>query len=232
MKSGKQTRSGFHGRAHTHDFLTNMKISKYIHSCLLIEDQGKTILVDPGKYTYREHALNLKEIDKLDFLLITHKHGDHMSIPFIKEIIHTFPTVTLISNKNVKETLREENIAVATEGNAYIKLETLKHESSFDKGTPENTIFTLFERFIHPGDNIEYKNLAEIMALPVDCGMWGKVTVAVERLANLQPKYILPIHDYRLKDDIRKDVYKRIGTYFKDFNSIFLPIESGETISL
>ncbi len=209
-----------------------MKISKYIHSCLLIEDQGKTILVDPGKYTDREHALNLKEIDKLDFLLITHKHGDHMYVPFIKEIIHTFPTVTVISNQSVQDLLRQENISVTTEGNAYIKLDTLKHESSFDKGTPENTIFTLFERLIHPGDNISYQNAAEIMALPVDCGMWGKVTIAVKRLADLRPKYILPIHDYRLKDDIRKDVYKRMETYFKDFHSIFLTIESGETISL
>jgi len=68
-----------------------MKISKHIHSCLLVEDEGKTILIDPGKYSYDEKALNVVSLEKLDMIAITHQHSDHMYIPLIKEIVAMFP---------------------------------------------------------------------------------------------------------------------------------------------
>ncbi|MDO8655088.1 MAG: MBL fold metallo-hydrolase, partial [bacterium] len=51
-----------------------MKITKYVHSCLLVEEQGKTALIDPGNYTFQSKALDLRYIEKLDFVLITHEH--------------------------------------------------------------------------------------------------------------------------------------------------------------
>lgn len=66
---------------------TNMKISKHVHSCLLIEENNTTILIDPCNYTYEEKALDINSLGKLDYLLIAHEHQDHLHIPFIKEIM-------------------------------------------------------------------------------------------------------------------------------------------------
>ena len=63
-----------------------MKITKFLHSCLLVENQGTTILTDPGFYTYRENILPLDKITRIDYIAITHEHEDHLYIPFLKRI--------------------------------------------------------------------------------------------------------------------------------------------------
>jgi L-ascorbate metabolism protein UlaG (beta-lactamase superfamily) len=52
-----------------------MKITKYPQSCFMIETMGKTILVDPGNLAYRDDFAG--EWYRADYILITHKHGDH-----------------------------------------------------------------------------------------------------------------------------------------------------------
>ncbi|MBI2137088.1 hypothetical protein HYU12_01065 [Candidatus Woesearchaeota archaeon] len=44
-----------------------MIISKRTHSCLIIEEKGKTILIDPGSYTAQENALKADDLKKLDY---------------------------------------------------------------------------------------------------------------------------------------------------------------------
>ena len=54
----------------------------------------------------------------------------------------------------------------------------------------------------------------------------------MEKLVEVKPKFILPIHDFRIKDEIRGDVYKRIQEYFKSFDITFLPMLPGDIISI
>jgi L-ascorbate metabolism protein UlaG (beta-lactamase superfamily) len=79
-----------------------MKITKFIHSCLIVEIENKNILLDPGSYTAEENALNIEEIDTLDYLLITHEHQDHMHLPFVKQIVKKFPEIKVMSNQSLK----------------------------------------------------------------------------------------------------------------------------------
>ena len=85
-----------------------MKISKHIHSCLLIKEQGKTILLDPGNYSYESKALDINSLKQLDFIGITHEHADHMYIPWIKEIVVKFPNVKIITNDSCVKLLAKE----------------------------------------------------------------------------------------------------------------------------
>lgn len=205
-----------------------MRIYKHIQSCLIVENKGKTMLFDPGKYGFAISPLDIKSLHTLDYILITHQHSDHMHPLFIKLLLAEFPHAKIVSNHLVKEKLKPEGFSVELQGNEDIKLTTLLHESSFNKESVANTIFTVFNSFIHSGDNIEYLEGAEIMTLPIDCGMWGNVSKAVERLAELKPKYIVPVHDYRLKDEIRDEVYVRMTDYFESQGITFFSLKPGE----
>ena len=46
-----------------------MKITKFIHSCLIVEIDDKKIIIDPGNYTYEEGVFKLDEFDRLDYLI-------------------------------------------------------------------------------------------------------------------------------------------------------------------
>jgi L-ascorbate metabolism protein UlaG (beta-lactamase superfamily) len=210
-----------------------MKITKYLHSCLLVENQKKTILFDPGNFTYEQKVLTFSSIPKLDYLLITHSHPDHCDIRFVKEIVERFPYVEIISNQEVANILLGEGITVTvkTEGNNMISLKHTLHHKNFDGGIPQNTIFTLWNSFLHPGDTYEFSQNMEIIALPVQAA-WGSTREAFEHIITAAPKYVVPIHDWHWRDEVRENFYKRLTIALKKHSIEFVSLETGDSVEL
>ena len=48
-----------------------MRITKFGHSCIRLEHDGKVVVVDPGMFTDPE------AVDGADAVVITHEHPDH-----------------------------------------------------------------------------------------------------------------------------------------------------------
>lgn len=198
-----------------------MKISKFVHSCLLVEDQGKTVLIDPGSYSVEEKALNIQTLPPLDYLLITDEHFDHMHIPTVKELAQKFPDMKIISTKSVKEILGKEGIDVSIENDENIQITQSKHEQVFGMTQmAENVCFTVFNKLTHPGDSFSFTQTSEILALPLQAP-WGHLTQAVELATQLKPKIIIPIHDWHWKDEAREGFYSRLKQYFSGLNIQF-----------
>ncbi|MFI5270738.1 MAG: MBL fold metallo-hydrolase, partial [Candidatus Saccharimonadales bacterium] len=82
-----------------------MKITKYVHSCLLVESGDRIALFDPGVMS--SDALNIDSISKLDDIFITHIHADHLDINFVKRLVNKFPDVRITSTSQVVEHLKE-----------------------------------------------------------------------------------------------------------------------------
>lgn len=203
-----------------------MKISKHIHSCILLKNLEKTILIDPGNYTYENNGLDVSALSRLDFLLITHEHPDHVYFPLLKQLIKKFPDIHIISNTAVAKLLREQGISVDTLGNDFIKIAPIKHEKIFDFIPPSNSLFTLWNAFTDPGDSLSFTQTADILALPLQAP-WGSTVWAVEVAEKVKPKIILPIHDWHWRDDIRIGIYNRLEEYFKKRGITFLKPETG-----
>ena len=208
-----------------------MKISKHIHSCLLVEDAGKVILVDPGNYTAAEHALDIHSLTQLDEIAITHEHQDHLDIPTIKELIIKFPRVKIYSNVAVKDILSNEKIEVLTTNNENVQMTPVPHEKIW-LGTPvENIMITIFGRLTTPGDSHSFITTTDILALPITAP-WGSTTDAVELAIKLKPKVIIPIHDWQWKDEVRKGMYQRLVDYFAQHKIDFKAVETGEVVEV
>lgn len=208
-----------------------MKITKFVHSCLLVEEKDTVILIDPGNYTFEEKALDISKIAKLDYLLVTHEHQDHMHIPFIKQIVQKFPTVNIISANSVANILKKGNISVQTTRNEFISIEQVPHEKLMDSEPPENVLFKIFNKLTHPGDSLHFKLSTPILALPIQAP-WGSMIDAISLAVSLKPEIVIPIHDWHWKDQARKNFYKRIGEHFKKLGIEFKGVETGEIIEL
>lgn len=209
-----------------------MKISKHLHSCLLIDEQGKTILVDPGNYSYDAKALDINRLQNLDAIVITHEHMDHMYIPWIKEILEKFPNTPIYTTGSAKALLEKEGIQnVNTEGNEYITLESVPHEKIWVGAPAQNVLATLFGKFATPGDSHTFTTHVDILALPI-AAPWGSTTRAVELALDLKPKVIIPIHDWHWRDEVREGFYQRLIEYFAQNGIDFKGVETGEVVEV
>lgn len=208
-----------------------MKITKYLHSCLLIEHQDKIILIDPGEYTYNEKVIDFQKIQPPEYILITHEHSDHMSISFLRELIDRYPDVKIISNSSVVDLLSAENITAYTKLPSFIRTESVPHEDVVLSVPPQNTQFTLFELFTHPGDSYHFTLTAPIIALPIQAP-WGSFASAIKLSEELSPKVVIPIHDWHWKEEVRKSLYQRAREYLMQSNIDFKLMETGVTIEV
>jgi L-ascorbate metabolism protein UlaG (beta-lactamase superfamily) len=213
-----------------------MKISKHLHSCLLVEENARTVLIDPGVFTYQEKALDITKLSKLDYILITHEHPDHMYVPLLKELLAKFPDAKIISNPSIEKILGGEKIAVHTDlsdlpKDAGIQFEEVPHEKLWDSNPPQNLVFTLFDKLTHPGDSHHFETTAEVLALPVTAP-WGSTTAAIELALKLKPKVIIPIHDWMLKDTIRQMMNERLTDFFSNHGIDFKSPETGDIVEV
>lgn len=208
-----------------------MKITKYVHSCLLVEEKGRAALIDPGNYTFQSKALDVRYIDRLDFVLITHEHQDHLDIPFLKTILAQFPNVEIITNPSVVLLLEQQGIKASARGNKDVSIVEANHEQLFFSSAPQNVLFHVFSRLTHPGDSFAFSETREVLALPVQAP-WGSTTQAVEKALQLKPRIVIPIHDWHWNQEARKAMYERLAAYFKEQGIEFRGLETGVTFEL
>lgn len=208
-----------------------MKITKYLHSCLVVEEQNTTILIDPGVFTYQEKALSVHALNKIDYILITHEHTDHLFMPFVMEIVGKFPDIKIISNESVAKLLEKESIKASTLETDNFKMEEAVHEKIWDSAPPQNTVYKIFDKLIHPGDSVHFSSTADVLALPITAP-WGSTTNAVQKALEVKPKVIIPIHDWMWKDEVRQQMYQRLEKFFPQYDIQFKGLEAGETVEV
>jgi L-ascorbate metabolism protein UlaG (beta-lactamase superfamily) len=177
-----------------------MKIKKLGHCCLIIEENGKRIMTDPGSYTVDEQ----KQEKNLDLIIITHEHGDHIHIESLKEVVKNNPNAKVVTNAGVGKLLDEAGIKYEVLENKLpvellgVELEAhdCKHEEIFEEiGQVQNTAYFIGKRLFYPGD--AYYNPdkpIEILALPV-AGPWAKVKDFITYTLEIKPKVCFPVHD-------------------------------------
>ncbi len=208
-----------------------MRITKYLHSCLLIEEGDKTILVDPGQFTYDAKVFPFEKIPALDAIFITHEHPDHCAIPFLKELIERFPDVQIITNEDLVTKLQEQQLPATTDIPAFAIAQNIPHEDIVIAVPPENTQFTFFNKLTHPGDSHHIKNTAAILALPMTAP-WGSFADALKLAESLSPKFIIPIHDWHWKDEVHNTMYPRAAEYLAQSDITFKHLQTGESVEI
>jgi N-acyl-phosphatidylethanolamine-hydrolysing phospholipase D len=83
------------------------------HASVLVQIEDKVFIVDPSfndviggiALRLKEPGLEIADIPKLDFVLISHAHMDHMSIGSIADLDDKFPTAKLIFPAGVEDYL-------------------------------------------------------------------------------------------------------------------------------
>ncbi len=179
-----------------------MNITKFGHSCLLIEQGEARILIDPGAWSEGHTSLT-----NLAAILITHEHQDHCDPASLKALREKNPDVVILANSDVQKKLSEAGISsqIFEEGNQKeirgLRIQAVGHDHAVIYGkTPcQNTGFIIGEKLFHPGDAFHMPSQpVQILALPV-CAPWLKMNEVIDFATSVRPQVAFPIHDGMLK---------------------------------
>jgi L-ascorbate metabolism protein UlaG (beta-lactamase superfamily) len=85
-----------------------MRLKKLAQSTILLtNDQGSTLLIDPGKYNLDEGRLTYETFPLADAIVITHKHADHFDPELVKSILDRSKP-HIITNQEIATILRAD----------------------------------------------------------------------------------------------------------------------------
>ncbi|MBL8799953.1 MAG: metal-dependent hydrolase [Planctomycetia bacterium] len=182
------------------------------HACLLVESDGKSILMDP--YFTGNPVCPMKADDaKADFILVSHGHGDHVgdTIPIAKRT-----GATVVANYEISEWFKAQGLTKVhgqQHGGGFqhafgrLKLTLAFHGSQLPDGSYGGNPCGL-HLFLNDGTKIynaadtglfgDMKLIGEegidLAILPIGDNYTMGPADAVRAVKLLQPKKVLPIH--------------------------------------
>jgi L-ascorbate metabolism protein UlaG (beta-lactamase superfamily) len=159
-----------------------MKIKFLGQNCFLFTYNGKNILSDPFYNFQKEKSGFDINSQKIDYVLITHAHGDH--IADVKELLETHPEATLIGQPEICGYFKHPNsIDINFGGSAKfddlkISMVPASHTSSFPDGTYGGEPCGYMFRF--QGKNIYFAGDTGIMAdMEIFPRLFGNIDLAI-----------------------------------------------------
>lgn len=228
-----------------------MKITYHGHSVVLIETNGKKIIIDPFITGNGQTSLKLNEL-KVDVILLTHGHNDHVgdTVELAKQndafVVAPFELATYIGWQGV-------NVYPMHIGGAHlfdfgkIKLTQAFHGSAFVEEDTKNIVYTgmpagiLFtaegKTLYHAGDTALFsdmkvigdRNDIDVAFLPIGDNFTMGPEDAAVAASWLHTKAVVPIH-YNTFPVIEQDPQTFVAMLTDGIEGKVL--DSGETIEL
>lgn len=207
-----------------------MKVTKFVHSCVLVETPQRVAMFDPGGFSVG--AVDVSLIERLDDILITHAHPDHMDPSLIKQLTLKFPQVKITGTSEVRIALGQAGITSSDQAPDYVKFFKSPHEPVepiFPQ--PEEHGMHFMDVFTHPGDSHSFKETKSVLALPIS-GPWGSTIKAASLAMKLKPKYVIPIHDWHMKEESRLMFYDILEKFLGEQGISFLKVTTGQPVEI
>lgn len=175
-----------------------MKVTKYPQSTLVLEKDGRRLLIDPGSFTAAKYTAD--DFPEIEAIVLTHRHPDHVEAELIKSILDK-KAVPVIANSDTKETFPELVTHVISSGEtvSHAGFEILAHDLPhvpMVDGTagPQNTGYIFDGNFFHAGDGVDTTGVSVHYAAVPIAGPDLSLRDAHDLIASIGAKVIIPIH--------------------------------------
>lgn len=199
---------------------------------MLIEEGNARILIDPGSYS--EDV----DVERLDAILITHNHQDHLDPELIKKLLRKSPQAQVITVAEAGKNLEDAGIVYVTIDDngehmvADVSVRSFGKKHAYIYGDIpqcQNTGFMVANRFYHPGDSFHNPSEdVEILALPV-AGPWMKLAECIDYAKAVKPKAVIPMHDGFVRPGFGQSMRRFPKTMLEPEGIEFCDLADGES---
>lgn len=173
-------------------------------STLIITPNNKTILVDTGHYVHRgrlvRNYLRAHNIDKLDYLILTHPHWDH--IGGVKNILSTYETnkngVGEILNTNTKHTTNTYENYIDSLNNYTGEINQISESDKLDIDDK------LDINILNPEKNVDEERIINDTAIVIHISYEDTSIILPSDIEEYSEKRLAKKYGDKLKSDIYK----------------------------
>lgn len=204
-----------------------MRLTRYGHSCVLVEDGDARVLLDPGVF-----SSGFEDLRGLTGVLVTHQHADHLDLPRVTALLEANPEARLLtdSGSDVGDLPR----TVVGHGDAFdLGVPVSVHGSDHAVIHPDipgvPNVGYLVGSFFTPGDALTVPDAdVEVLGLPTDAP-WLKLSEAVTLLREVQPHRAFPVHDGVL-NPVAAGIWYGHFDRLSPSHTTFTPLLAGESL--
>lgn len=179
-----------------------MQINKFEHACLVLENEGKRLVIDPGAYTRP-----MESLENVVAIVITHMHDDHCNEAQIDRILKSNPGAMIYGTDEVCQRLSGYKTTAVHHGDFYshdgftIEFFGDMH-AEIHRSIPllQNCGVLVNDSLYYPGDSYTKPDRAvEILACPTSAP-WLKISDVMDFVAAIKPKSCFATHNVHLSD--------------------------------
>ncbi|RKE23186.1 MBL fold metallo-hydrolase [Streptomyces sp. TLI_171] len=174
-----------------------MRLTKYAHACVRIEDGDRSVLIDPGCWTAPEAFHGVRAV------LFTHEHADHVDEDLLAAARAADPELQVYTHADLAAELGGEAVAVGdrfTAGGFEVRAVGGRHAETIDGYPNCANLGFLVEGVYHPGDAL-HRPEEDVRALLLPAsGPWLSLRAAIEMVRAVRPEHTFPIHDANLSE--------------------------------
>ncbi len=211
-----------------------MKITKYEHACVVAEEQGKRVVIDPGEWTPEFGG-----VENIAAVIVTHVHPDHFSRQHLDAILSANQDVAVYTTQEVADELRGKKVVVPevyedyTAGPFTLRFFGETHaEIHRTVSRPQNIGVSINDQFYYPGDSFTPPD-HEIQILAVPAGApWMKIGEAMDFIQAVEPKRVFPTHTALLSERGLASADKWLKQASDVDGAQYTRLQSGESIEI
>jgi L-ascorbate metabolism protein UlaG (beta-lactamase superfamily) len=210
-----------------------MRLTKLEHAALVVEDSGKRLYIDPGKFT-----TPITESSGAVAVVITHQHDDHWTPEQLRRIVEANPGLRIFGPAGVATAASEfpvEKVAAGDEvevGPFRLRFFGGKH-AQIHSSIPiiDNVGVLVNDALYYAGDSFAVPEGVEVEVLAAPAGApWMKISEAMDYVQAVAPRRTFPTHEMVLSQAGKALSNARLAWATEQGGGEYLPLEPGDTI--
>ncbi|RWR23827.1 MBL fold metallo-hydrolase [Agrococcus lahaulensis] len=178
-----------------------MRVTKREHACMILDDEGQQLVIDPGNQSGAVTAPGLVAI------VITHEHADHWDAEHLQALRAAHPGVPIYGPEGVAQAAEGFDVSVVHAGERVtagpFRLRFFGGEHAvIHRSIPvvDNLGVLVNERFYYPGDSYAVPDVpVALLAAPAGAP-WLKIGDVMDFVVEVAPRATFAVHDAPLSE--------------------------------
>ena len=212
-----------------------MRLTKHGHACVVLSDDDRRLVVDPGAYTADDAWTGASA------LLVTHEHADHFVPEKVRAALDADPGLEVWTNSSVAARLEGlgARVHVVGPGDAFTAagFEVTVHGEWHAVIHPElprvrNVGFLVGGQVFHPGDALTVPEVAVPTLLLPAHAPWSRTGELIDYLRAVGAQRALAVHDGLLNETGLAGVAGFLGERGPGQPTPYARLAPGESVAL